>query len=89
MDLITEMGVAHTFSVKAPTQENYFLERFHQKLMEVVLEIGLMSDIFMNWRRAKSDIFYFSSCKSMKKMHLFFLHFSNDVEIRYLKKGEK
>ena len=53
-----------------------------------MLEIGLMSDIFMNWRRAKSDIFYFSSCKSMKKMHLFFLHFSNDVEIRYLKKGE-
>ena len=57
--------------------------------MEVMLEIGLMSDIFMNWRRAKSDIFYFSSCKSMKKMHLFFLNFSNDVEIRYLKKGEK
>ena len=81
MDLITEMGVAHTFSVKAPTQENYFLERFHQKLMEVVLEIGLMSDIFMNWRRAKSDIFYFSSCKSMKKMHLFFLHFSNDLSV--------
>ena len=54
-------------SIGIPTQENYFLERFGQKLMEVMLEIGLMSDIFMNWRRAKSDIFYFSSCKSMKK----------------------
>ena len=57
--------------------------------MEVMLEIGLMSDIFMNWRRAKSDIFYFSSCKSMKKMHLFFLHFSNDVKSKVSQKGGK
>ena len=50
-----------------PHKKIIFLERFYQKFMEVMLEIGLMSDIFMNWRRAKSDIFYFSSCKSMKK----------------------
>ena len=57
--------------------------------MEVMLEIGLMSDIFMNWRRAKSDIFYFSSCKSMKKCIYSSYIFQMMWNQRYLKKGEK
>jgi len=43
MDLITEMGVAYTFSVKDPTKENNLLERFHQKLMELILDNGLLT----------------------------------------------
>ena len=53
-------------SMCIPTQENYFLVRFYQKLIEVMLEIGLMSDIFMNWRRAKSDIFFSRPARAWK-----------------------